>query len=58
MKITKVFIFLCGLAGLIPTVSFADDADLFVDTPEPIPSAWENVNASIVIRQRTVFVQF
>jgi uncharacterized protein YkwD len=58
MQITKVFILLAGLAGLLPSVSFAGDADLFVDTQEPIPSAWENVNASIVLRQRTVWVDF
>ena len=58
MQITKIFILLLGLAGLLPTVSFAGDADLFVDTPESIPSAWENVDASIVIRQRAVWVQF
>ncbi len=58
MKITNVLFLLFGLAGLLPTVSFASDADLFVDTQEPIPFVWENVNTSIVIRQRTVFVQF
>ena len=58
MQITKIFVLLFGLAGLLPTVSFAADADLFVDTPESIPSAWENVDANIVIRQRAVWVQF
>ena len=57
-RLTSVFALLLGLVGILPTVSFSGDTDLFVDTQTPIPLEWENVNSSMVIRQRAILVQF
>ena len=58
MKKKLVYILLSVLLISLPSVAVSSDADLFVDSTSPIPSAWETVNPTIVTRQRPVRIQF
>ena len=58
MKIVQRFVLLLYFFCIFPSAIGASGTDLFIDTTEPIPSAWETVNSAIVLRQRPVLIQF
>ena len=58
MKIVQCFVLLFYYFCIFPSAIGASGTDLFIDTTEPIPSAWETVNSAIVLRQRPVLIQF